>query len=260
MPEGDTIWRTAAALRPRLVGRVVESARPALVSRVAGSSVVGVDVAGKHLTVRFSNGLALHTHMRMTGSWHLYAPGERWRRPEWQARAVLECAGAVAVVFNAPVVEMVRDPAAPVAHLGPDILAGDFDVDAVVVRARWSGARSLGELLLDQRVAAGIGNVYKCEALFALGLNPWTSPGEVPDEGLRRLYETARGHMLPNLHGSVDRRWPATGARGRGPAVHGRRNRPCLRCRTLITARPQGEHGRMTYWCPRCQPELQPAV
>ena len=254
MPEGDTIWRAAAAMRPQLVGQIVVSARPGSVGRLAGSEVVGVDARGKHLTVRFSNGLALHTHMRMRGAWHLYPPGEPWRRPPHQARAVLECRGVVAVLFNAPVVEVVRDPEAPTAHLGPDILVDEWRASDAVERSRRAPAATLGELLLDQRVCAGIGNVYKCEALFVRGLNPWTAPAAVDDAELAALFETARAQMRHNLHGPFARRWPGVAGGTRGAAVHGRRGRPCLRCRTTIQARRQGEQARMTYWCPTCQP------
>src|SRR5512135_820178 len=250
MPEGDTIWRTASLLRSGLEGKRIVAARPAVLARLAGSSVTAVEPVGKHLLIRFDSGLALHSHMRMRGAWHLYRPGERWRRPEWQLKALLETEDVVAVCFAAPVVELVRNPAPALGHLGPDILAGDWPAAEVVARARSLGPAAVGELLLDQRVTAGIGNVYRCEALWQRRVNPWTSSADLTDEDLAALFETARQAMRSNLRGGIGRRFPGY---GKG-AVHGRGRRPCPRCGTLITVRAQGEHARLTYWCPACQP------
>lgn len=250
MPEGDTIWRTAAALRSGLQGKRVVAARPDAIKRLVGSTVIAVEPVGKHLLIRFDSGLAVHSHMRMRGAWHLYRPGERWRRPEWQVKALLETEDAVAVCFGAPIVELVRNTATSVGHLGPDILEVDWTVADVVSRARALGPVAVGELLLDQRVTAGIGNVYRCEALWHRGVNPWTSSAALPDEDLAALYETARQAMRANLRGGFERRFPGY---GRG-AVHGRGRRPCPRCGTPINVRAQGEHARLTYWCPVCQP------
>ena len=250
MPEGDTIWRTAAALRSRLEGKRVVAARPELLKRLAGSIVTSVEPVGKHLLIRFDSGLALHSHMRMRGVWHLYRPGERWRRPEWQLKALLETEDAVAVCFAAPVVELVRDVALRVGHLGPDILADDWPVQEVVGRARSFASMAIGELLLDQRVTAGIGNVYRCEALWQRGVNPWTRPVELDDRALAALFETAREAMRANLRGGPFRLFPGY---GKG-AVHGCGGRPCVRCGTRIRVRAQGEYARLTYWCPTCQP------
>ncbi len=206
--------------------------------------VVGVEPVGKHLFIRFDNGLALHSHMRMHGVWHLYRPDERWRLPEHLARAVLRSDDTVAVCFRAPMVELVRDDFGTVRHLGPDILADDFDVDEAVRRARRSRFATLGEVLLDQTVCAGIGNIHKCNALFQCGLDPWAPLSEVEDDTLRRVLLTAR-----------DRIRRSAVARGFPPqmAVHGRGGRPCHRCGRPISVRAQGEQGRLTYWCRRCQ-------
>src|ERR671936_489156 len=170
MPEGDTIYRTAEALRRRLVGKAVVEARPRDLARLAGSKVTAVEPVGKHLLVRFSSGLVLHSHMRMNGTWHIYMPGQRWLKPERLARAVL----------------------------ATDLLADDFDLALVVSRARGSPAPTLGELLLDQKVAAGIGNVFKCEALWWLRLDPWLPPERLDDTRLAELYRVARDFMRPN--------------------------------------------------------------
>jgi endonuclease VIII len=245
VPEGDTIWRTAAALRRRLEGRVVRAARPQTVlGRLRGHRVVGVEPVGKHLFVRFDNGLALHTHMRMNGSWHVYATGERWRKPEHLARCVLETDDSVAVCFLAPVVELVADNRERVNHLGPDILAPDFDVEEALRRAPRSEFETLGELLLDQTVCAGIGNIHKCNALWQCGLDPWTPAARVDADTLRRVLLTARDRMRRS---ALARGFTPT------PGVHARGGRPCPRCGTLISVRAQGVQGRLTYWCARCQ-------
>jgi endonuclease VIII len=246
LPEGDTIWRTAAALRRRIAGKLVSDARPTAIARLKGRRLESVEPNGKHLIMQFEGGLALHSHMRMTGAWHLYRTGERWRQPQRRATAVLTFDDVVAVCFAAPVLELVVDARRPVAHLGPDILAPLFDLDEVIHRARRSAAPSLGELLLEQRVCAGVGNIYKCEALWALRLNPWAPPARLDDAGLRRLYSTARDLMRRNL---------VTPVPGQGHAVHGRGGRPCRRCDTPIRTKAQGEQARLTYFCVGCQGE-----
>ncbi len=252
MPEGDTIWRTAEALRARLTSKRVLVARPDALKRLAGSTVTSVDPIGKHLVIRFDSGLALHSHMRMRGTWHVYRPGDRWRRPEWQLKALLETEDAVAVCFAAPIVELIRDVRSRVGHLGPDILGDEWAAGDVVARARSLGPVAAGELMLNQRITAGIGNVYRCEALWWRGVNPWTSSVELDDAELAALFETAREAMRANLGGGILRRFPGY---GKG-AVHGRGGRPCPRCGTLIRVRAQGEHARLAYWCPTCQPRL----
>jgi endonuclease VIII len=244
LPEGDTIWRTAAALRRRLEGKVVLDARPQPIGRLKTRRLEGVEPNGKHLIMRFEGGIALHTHMRMHGSWHLYRPGERWRQPERRATAVLTFDDVVAVCFAAPVAELVADARLPVAHLGPDILADSFDLDEIIRRARTMGTTTLGELLLDQRVCAGIGNIYKCESLWMHRLDPWQRSAALDDEALRRLYSTSRDLMRRNLLTPIARQ---------RHAVHARGGRPCPRCGTPIRIQPQGEHARLTYFCPRCQ-------
>jgi endonuclease-8 len=243
MPEGDTLWRTANALRPRLAGKPVLQASPERFSRLEGMTVTAVDTNGKHLLIHFEGGLVVHSHLRMTGTWHLYRPGERWRKPAQQAKLVLGNADTVAVLFNAPTVELLREKEAArdLAHLGPDILAPELDLEEIVRRARAAGDRALGELLLDQRVCAGIGNIYKCESLWRLKLDPWRPATEVGDEVLRKLYFEARTLMVAALRGRVPH------------AVHGRAGRLCPRCSTRVECRSQGAQTRFTYWCPTCQ-------
>ena len=244
MPEGDTIWRTAAALRRRIEGKIVTQARPEAIRRLEGRRVLAVEPTGKHLVMRFDGHIALHSHMRMTGSWHIYRPGERWRQAEHRMKALLAFDDVVAVCFAAPIVELVRDPRRTLEHLGPDILVEPFAIDEVIRRARKSTNGTLGELLLDQRVCAGVGNIYKCEALWIHRLDPWAAPGTLDDAGLRQVYGTARDLMRQSLvgRGFSHRR-----------AVHARAGRPCPRCGTPIRIRAQGEQARLTYFCRRCQ-------
>ena len=196
MPEGDTIWRVADRLRPALEGRrLVRFEAPRLAGGPRprpGDRVEAVEARGKHLLVRFERGVTLQTHLRMTGSWHLYSSGQRWQRPAHLARAVVEVEGGwSAVCFAAPVVRtFVDDPAAahrnPTAHLGPDLCRLDVDLDEVLRRVAAADADDVVcDLLLDQRVAAGIGNVYKSETLWACRLHPLVRVADV-DAGLRR--------------------------------------------------------------------------
>lgn len=226
---------------------MVRSARPAKFSRVAGSRVDGVETTGKHLFVRFDSGLALHSHLGMSGSWHLYRPGERWRMPERTASVVLEFDDAVAVCFRASVSELVRGRSG-VEHLGPDVLAPDFDAALAAARARALGSATVGEALLDQRAAAGIGNVYRCEVLWMHQLSPFRPLADCDDAVLTALFASSREVMKHNAGGSAARVFP----HGRA-AVHGRAGRPCPRCGTLVQARRLGEQARLAYWCPGCQ-------
>jgi endonuclease-8 len=265
MPEGDTIFRSAAVLRAVLIGRTVTAARaqaqPGMrrvpdLDRLVGSSVTRVESRGKHLLIGFDTGLTLRTHLRMSGSWHRYRPGETWRLPRRQASVVLETADSVAVCFNAPTVELltgrelVRHPT--LAALGPDLLARDFDADAALERLRERSGAELGEALLDQRTIAGMGNVYKSEVCFIERLSPWRPVAELDDPSLARLLATARRLLRANVGGGA--RVTTEGTRGAGRLwVYGRAGRPCRRCGRLIEARRQGELPRTTYWCPGCQ-------
>lgn len=272
MPEGDTIHRAAARLRPALVGSPLERlvlARAVVGTRPRpGTLVDAVDAVGKHLLVRFADGHVLRTHLRMSGSWHLYGAGERWQRPAHLARAVVAVPGWEAVCFAAPVVELTFEPVAPgdssgpgavdaVAHLGPDLCALDREVDDVVALALARMAAlpepttTIDEVLLDQRVAAGIGNVYKSEALWACRVHPFVPLRHVDESTRRALLTTAARQLRANLGGGPRTTRP-------GPpgtlAVYGRARRPCPRCGTPIRRDRRGHLARSTYWCPRCQP------
>lgn len=264
MPEGDTIWRAAARLRPALAGQVLErfEAPRLLGDRPRpGTLVEEVEAVGKHLLVHFAGGLSLDTHMRMTGSWHLYRVGERWRKPRHLLRCLVAVPEWEAVCFSAPVVRTYRrDGRAgalgtaedPVAHLGPDLCRVDADLDEAVARMGSvpDPATTVAEVLLDQRVAAGIGNVYKSEALFACRLDPFTPIAAVPPELRHRLVEVAGRMLRRNL--TTTRRTTVSGPPG-SVAVYGRHRQPCRRCGTLVRMVHHGAQARSTYWCPRCQ-------
>jgi endonuclease-8 len=262
MPEGDTLWRVAGRLSPVLSGRRVTGLRlgtPALAAqarrhRVEGSTILAVEPRGKHLLVRFSTGVALHTHLGMAGSWHLYRAGSRWRQPAHLARVVIEVEGAVAVCFVPRVVELVpeADEAAhpALAALGPDVVAPDFDADAAVARLRARGESEIGAALLDQRALSGVGNIYKSETLFLCGVDPFTRVDSLEAARLRRIVDTAHDLMRRSALGAG----PARSDRRTRAWVYGRARRPCRRCATLVRAARQGTPSRTTYWCPACQP------
>jgi endonuclease-8 len=263
VPEGDTIFRAAALLRDALVGKELvelEVRRDPRGRRGVepGATITAVEATGKHLLVHFDDGHVLHTHMQMTGAWQVYpSPSTRWRRPAHTARVVLRVTnGTTAVCFGAPIVELRRErdergtrATRMLDHLGPDLCAAEFDVEAVLARlAATSPDRELGTVLLDQQIAAGIGNVYKSEVCWAERVSPFVAIGSLDDAARRRIYDTARHQLTSNL--GPGRRTTY----GQGLAVYGRARRPCPRCRATIVSR-RDESARATYWCPRCQPE-----
>ena len=266
MPEGDTIFRTADVLRATLVGRTVTAARaqprPGLrrvpdLSRLVGATVDRVEARGKHLLIGFDNGLTLRSHLRMSGSWHRYRPGEPWRRPRLQASAILETAESVAVAFNTPTVELLTQAdlrrSRPLRTLGPDLLAPTFDADEALRRLRERPTMELASALLDQTAVAGIGNVIKSETLFLEGLDPWATVADIDDDSLRAALSSARRLLQANIGGGA-RVTTGRPRRGQELWIYGRAGRPCRRCGTLIRVGRQGDLARLTYWCPRCQP------
>src|SRR3954451_15783446 len=211
MPEGDTIFRAARTLHRALAGKQVtafHSMLPAL-NRInddtplAGRTIERVHSTGKHLLIHFSGDLVLRTHMRMNGSWHIYRPGERWRRSRHQARVVIETDAFVAVAFNVPVAEfysareLTREPA--LRELGPDLLGETFEMETAVSRLRARGPVAIGDALLDQRALAGIGNVYKSEMCFVCGINPFAPVDQLSDDELRALVQSARRLLQANV-------------------------------------------------------------
>ena len=253
MAEGDTIMRTARRLDAALTGRQVSASAPnprgraAGVGQLDGRRVERVESRGKHLLVHFSDGVVLHSHLGMNGSWQLYAPGARWRRSRRAAWAVLGTDRAQAVQFGGstlrvlPARRLSLDPT--LSRLGPDILAEDFDPAAVTAALRAAaGNRELGYVLLDQRLVAGIGNIFKSEGCFAAAVSPWRAVGELEPSETRAVLEATRDLMQ------------AAVTSGRHPhKVYRRAGEPCRRCRTRLRSRGQGDANRTTYWCPRCQ-------
>jgi endonuclease VIII len=262
MPEGDTILRAARALDRSLAGKRLtsfESSLPRLAGApLAGRRVDAVEARGKNLLVLFDDGSALRTHMRMTGSWHLYRPGEGWKRPQRLARAVLATDDTVAVCFAAPVVELLsaRELARHegLRRLGPDVLAPRLDADETLRRLRAASGRdfALGEALLDQSLVAGVGNIYKSETLFLCGLDPFAPLAAFSDAELSGAVARARELMSANLGGG--RRGTRRSLEGGSYWVYRRSGRRCRRCGTAIRMRRQGAAARSTYWCPTCQP------
>ena len=278
MPEGDTLARIAVALRPYLAGRVVTGARARLpgpqVSRIVGQKIDAVDAAGKNLLIKFDGGLELRTHLGLHGSWHRYRPGETWRRPPSRAALVLEVPGAIAVCFDAPVVELFERRAEEVhptiSMLGPDLAAATFDAPEAVKRLR-DPARAqtaIGEAILDQRAMAGVGNVFKSEVLFIEKVDPFSPVSQLDDEALERIVAKSRELLQANANpeAAAGRTTTVDLKTGKRLApsrlwVYDRVGRPCHVCDTLILTAQQGaELPRTTYYCPSCQaPAGKPA-
>jgi endonuclease-8 len=264
VPEGDTIFRAARTLRAALVGKrlvELEVRRDPRGQRgpESGTEITSVDPSGKHLLIRFADGHVLHTHMQMTGVWHIYSAGERWRRPGHTARVVMRVDdGTTAVCFSAPLVELRRERSGidrstrasrMLERLGPDLCESNFDLDAVLPRlALLEPNTELAAVLLDQRIAAGIGNVFKSEVCWAENISPFTALGSIDEPARRRIYETARHQLTNNL--STSRRTTY----GNGLAVYGKSGQRCPRCGNRIRSR-RDLAARSTYWCSTCQPE-----
>jgi endonuclease VIII len=265
MPEGDTIFRTASSLRTWLVGRTVtniETPWPrstanerADLQRLVGHTVTSVTATGKNLFVHFDS-LVLHTHMRMTGSWHVYESSATWQRPKHQARIVITCTDRLAVCFNVPILalstleDLNRDSS--IANLGPDILVDPFDMSKVVKRAYENNdTRAIGEVLLDQSVVSGIGNIYRCESLFLERVDPWAVLDTVDRETFEATVHTASQLMRENATGTIGRDF----GRGDNNAwVYGRAGLPCRVCQTPVRTKRLGSQARIVFWCGRCQP------
>lgn len=250
MAEGDTILRAARRVDAALTGETVLASAPnprgraAGIERLDGRRLDGVEARGKNLLLRFGD-LVLHSHMGMNGSWHVYPRGGPWRKPRRSAWAVLAGERQEAVQFGGPTLRLIpaarlpRDP--QLARLGPDILAPELDLDAVLRGFRADPGRSLGDALLDQTLVAGIGNIFKSEACFAARVDPWRPIAELDDDALRAVLEAARSRMRQAV------------ASGRHAHAVYRARRPCPVCGGRVASRGQGEANRTTYWCPRCQ-------
>lgn len=251
MAEGDTILRAARRLDAALAGETVAVSAPnprgraAGVERLDGRRFDGAQAHGKHLLLGFGD-LVLHSHLGMSGGWHVYPRGARWSRSRSAAWIVLSGQRAEAVQFGGPTLRVLSAPRArrdpQLARLGPDVLAPDFDPGQVVAALRGDQTRGLGDALLDQTLVAGIGNIFKSEACWAARIDPWRPVGDLSDDELRAVLLVAREQMLAAVE-SGDRH---------SFAVYKARH-PCPRCRGPIRCRGQGDANRTTHWCPNCQ-------
>jgi endonuclease-8 len=247
--EGDTVLRAARRLDAALAGEVVAVTTPnprgraAGVERLDGHRLERVQAHGKNLLLDFGE-LVLHSHLGMSGSWHVYRVGEPWRKAPGAAWAVLGGESSEAVQFGGTTLRLTSPAAArrELVRLGPDILAPDLNLGEAATSLRRAGERPLGEALLDQALIAGIGNIFKSEASFAARLDPWRRVADLSTEELTEVLSTARRQMQE----SVESGWPST-------AVYRRAGRPCPVCGTPIVSRGQGDANRTTYWCPTCQ-------
>jgi endonuclease-8 len=279
MPEGDTIFRAAQALNKALAGKVVTGFETALAklasandnTPLVGRTVQRVEARGKWCLIYFSGDLIFLTHMLMSGSWHIYRRGERWQAPRRAMRVVITCGDMQAVGFNIPVAEFHSarslERSAQVPKLGVDVLGGAYDVNAGVKALREYAhshpEAEVANVLLNQRVIAGLGNVYKSEVAFAARVHPFRQMRTLTTRELERLAEAAERFMKANVRdGKGDgivtytgnRR--TTGAMDRSDRlwVYGRQGHECRRCGAIIEMRRQGTGARSTYWCPSCQP------
>ncbi len=274
MPEGDTIFRAAAALHRALAGDVVTHFEAALAplarvhdnTPITGRTVERGESIGKHLLIWFSGGLALRTHMRMSGSWHLYRHGERWQRPVSAMRVRIDTAAWVAVAFNVQAAEFLHERDLPrtraLSTLGPDLLSASFSEGDALARLAAAGSRPVGDVLLDQRVIAGIGNVFKSEVLFLCGIHPDQPVSTLTPAQLKQIIDIAVPLMRANTGATAEsgivtyrglRRTTGRGSEDERLWVYGRSGKPCRKCGTPISWGRRGEGARSTYWCGRCQ-------
>lgn len=259
MPEGDTIHRTAVNLRRVLEGkRIVSSTGHRQLQggcSVADSVVTEVEARGKHLLIHFDDGRVLHSHMGMTGSWHIYRTGDAWRKPKKWAAATLTTDGWCVVCFTPKLIELVSlrrlRQDCWLQRLGPDILGGPIPDELLLARFRTQDRLTIGEAVMNQTVVSGIGNIYKSESLFAVGIHPLSSVQSLPDDSILRVCHVATSLMKQNLNTGSRR----TRQKGDGQRlwVYGRCDQDCLKCGHVIQRIRQGDLGRSTYYCPTCQ-------
>jgi endonuclease-8 len=276
MPEGDTIFRTARALGRALAGQPITAFRstyPNLTrfhddAPITGRTVVSVASRGKWLLIHFSGGATLATHMLMNGSWHIYRPGELWMQPHRNMRIVIENSSYVAVGFKVPVAEMhtaaslARQKRIPAPEA--DVLSPAFDEAEVTRRLLACPGEALADVLLDQSVMSGVGNVFKSEICFVTGLHPYCPVAALTAAEAGAVIAAARRLVAANvLEDSGDRIVTYRGRQRRtthasdpGDSlwVYGRAGQPCRRCGAAVRRRIQGDDARVTFWCPRCQP------
>ena len=291
MPEGDTIYRSARALGRALTGKTITKfhSEYALIARAhdetsfTGQTITKIEARGKWLLMHFSpdsklsgsdperpipSERVLVTHMLMSGSWHIYRPGEKWWESRANARIILETADFVAVAFRVPVARvhtpesLERDRAIPKPE--GDVLREDFDQTSAIARLKANAHEELGHVLLKQHVLAGLGNVYKSEICFLLGVSPFRKVADLSDRQLEEIVTTSRRLIAANvLEDSGDgivtyqgrkRRTTRNADPGASLWVYARKGQKCRRCGETIQRQLQGPNARSTYWCPHCQP------
>jgi endonuclease VIII len=277
MPEGDTIFRTARALGRALAGKPVTGFRstyPLLTrfnddSPLAGQTIEHVESRGKWLLIHFSGGATLATHMLMSGSWHIYKPGERWQQPRINMRIVIENNGYIAVGFRVPVAKMLKpQELARATRIPPptiDVLSEEFNAGEVLRRMIACADEEIADVLLHQEVMAGVGNVFKSEICFVTGVNPFCKVNSLEHEKLTALIAAAQRLVSANVledsgetivtYGGRKRRTTHEADPGASLWVYGRAGEPCRRCGEAIRRRIQGPDARVTFWCARCQPK-----
>ena len=255
MPEGDAILWAATRMRPVLEGHVPDSIRTPhprfdrdrWAPRLVGRRIEAIDTHGKNLFIRFAGDLVIYSHLRMTGSWRVLDGGRRW--PESRAWLVLERAERAVVQLGGPVLELMTAARAAtdprLATLGPDVLAHYFDRNTFLARLRADDpTRGIGDALLDQRIVAGLGTIWRAEGCWAAGVDPWRRVADVSDDEAVAAVEGARPRMIESglrgpMHAALN--------------IYKKVGRPCPRCGAPIRARGQGDANRTTYWCPGCQ-------
>ncbi len=269
MPEGDTLYRIANRLRPVLAGKTIFAAQanpPRTGAMIDAESLIGkrvalVEATGKHLLITFEDRQVLHSHLGMTGSWHIYAPGQPWRKPSRRAGVALATDTHVTVNFSPKLLELVSDKTMQrnsyLRRLGPDMMLAETEVADVLPRMRKFAQLPIGEAVMNQTLVAGIGNIYKSESLFLAHINPWKRVGHLDDETLLDYLQLTKKLMRRNRHGGER----TTRFAPDGPRlwVYERAGERCLVCGEFIQIRRQGEQGRTTFWCPECQ-EAEPAT
>lgn len=261
MPEGDTIHIAARNLSKVLVERVITEAtgRRELqcVEQLVGQTVQSVEARGKHLIIHFTGEFVIHSHMGMTGSWHIYRVADRWQKPARQAFVVLRTTEWCVVCFTPKQLRLItetalrRDPY--LQHLGPDLLADEISDDVFLARMRTQNTDQIGHVLMNQQIVAGIGNVYRSELLFLENLHPDTLVQRLTNQQLLNLRDRIVPLMKRNMDGNP-RTTRFEGDRFRH-WVYGRRNEPCLKCGATIELLRQGDLARSVYFCPSCQPD-----
>ena len=276
MPEGDTVFRTARALGRALVAKSVTGFRTTypLLARfdedtpLTGQLVRSVESRGKWLLIHFSGGGTMATHMLMSGSWHIYRPGERWQRPRTNMRILIENSEYVAVAFNVPVAKMLQsdeiERVLPIPQTAVDLLSQEFDMAEVARRMMACGAEEIGDVLLRQQVIAGVGNLFKSEVCYVTATNPFSRVAALDAEKIQALIATSRRLLKANVIEDSDqvfvtdvgrrRRTTHESDPGASLWVYGRQGEPCRRCGEPIRRRLQGPDARVTFWCPQCQP------